>query len=284
MSLRVADYLRVLDPRLFWVNDKAIGPEGNRLHYASFAVVWRVIAGEVRVETTTGSWRGRPGDWLILHPGRRFQGFRPGTRIWSIAYGSTRTRGEVWYAGPDAIVLPDCPELERSTSGLIALTERISGRRPLETLRTDDIVCSAADWLELDAAFRLWLRTLILVMAGLGITPDAAQPLDPRIRLALARLHQEPWSPASAPAALAAEVGLSRRRLEQLFAAQRGVGLAEMRSRCRIAAAQELLSRHERRIKEIAQRLGFASGAAFSVWFRRHAGQSPARFRAGRTG
>lgn len=284
MTFPLADLQRVLDPRLFWVTDKEIGPSSDRLHYANFAVVWRVITGEVRVETATGTWRGRPGDWLILHPGRRFQGFRTGSRIWSIAYGSNRTRGEVWYAGPDVIVLPRCPELEAASGGLIALTERISGQRPLGWLKLSEIHCSAPDWLELDAVFRLWMRSLIMVMAGLGVGLEAAQPLDPRIRLVLARLRQEPWSVASSPAALATEVGLSRRRLEQLFAAQLNRGLAEERTRSRIDAACEQLSRPEQRIKMIAQRLGFTSGAAFSVWFRRHAGVSPARFRTGRAG
>jgi transcriptional regulator GlxA family with amidase domain len=104
---------------------------------------------------------------------------------------------------------------------------------------------------------------------------------DERVLRAQDLIERDPWSSASAPAALAAAVGLSRRRLEQVFASTLGHGIGEERDRRRVEWAQTLLGRRDLPVKEIAQRSGFASGAAFSTWFRRHAGMAPKDFRGG---
>lgn len=88
-------------------------------------------------------------------------------------------------------------------------------------------------------------------------------------------IHSNLHSPDLTPDALARELGISRTRLYQLFAASGGV-LQYVRNR-RLAAAHAALSdpANTQRILEIAQTAGFDSPASFSRAFSQAYGYSP---------
>lgn len=267
---------QAIDPRLEWVHDKEIGPDWNRRTEPLHGVAWYVRAGEVTVRTERGEWRGRPGDWVFLLPGRRYQTFLPGSRIVSICYRFGRPCGSPWYVGPDALVLRDCPELDAAAGQLIAQVEAAGGVSPIGW--SFNFSCTPPQWLQIDAAFRVWLAAAFTTLSSRGVPLAVRVTEDERVARALGVIERDPWAAASEPTALADAIGLSRRRLEQLFATAIGRGIAEERDRLRLAGVQELLGRRGLQIKQIAKRFGFASGPAFSVWFHRHAGMSPRAF------
>lgn len=277
----VAELQRVLDPRLEWVHDKPIGPAQNQTLYNVLGVAWKVTAGQVTVRTARGLWQAGPGTWVLLQPSHRFQGFAEGTRIWSIGYRFNRVRGSSWYVGPDVLVLPDSPRLDLAGRRLLRTMERSTGQQPLGGRAIGAFSATLADWMRVDAAFRHWLAASIETVAGLGLRLLPSGHGDERIRQVLAAIARDPWSDDSGPQALAAGLRLSRRRLEQLFAAQIGHGLAEERVRRRLESASELLLRRDLQVKQVAARCHFPRSSAFSTWFRRHAGVTPMRFRRG---
>jgi AraC-like DNA-binding protein len=46
----------------------------------------------------------------------------------------------------------------------------------------------------------------------------------------------------------------------------------------RMAVAKDLLRRHDLRIDEVAERVGYGSASTFSTAFSRHVGQAPSRY------
>lgn len=275
----VADLQRLLDPRLEWVHDKEIGPARDQTLYNVLGVVWKVISGRVMVRTVRGTWEGGPGDWVFLQPGHRFQAFQEGTRIWSVGYRFNRTRGSSCFIGPDVVVVHGSPRMDTATRRLMGPLEASSGRRPLGWVPLSALPSDLEAWMRVDAAFRMWLAAVVRTVGEAGMTMLPSSYPDERIRAVMAVLSSDPWAAAAEPAELARTVRLSRRRLEQLFAAAIGHGLAEERSSRRLQAACELLLRRDLQVKQIATRCGFPRSSTFSTWFRRHAGVPPQRFR-----
>lgn len=275
----IADLQRILDPRLEWVHDKDIGPDRNQALYNMMGVLWKVTAGRVTVRTAKGTWEAGAGDWVVLQPGHRFQGFHEGTRLWSMAYRFNRTRGSSWFTGPDVLVLRGCPHLEVAGRRMIRLMESVTGTSPIGWQLLGSVTSSLEDWMRIDAAFRLVLAALIRTVSEHGLVMLPSAYPDERIRLVMAALASNPWAASCEPTALARVAKLSRRRLEQLFAGSIGHGLAEERTRRRLESACEMLLRRELQIKQVASRCGFPRSSTFSTWFRRHAGVPPQRFR-----
>jgi AraC-like DNA-binding protein len=280
MTSPIRELQRVLDPRLEWLHDKVIGPSSNQALYNMLGVVWYVHSGGATIRTARGIWDVEPGQWIFLYPGHRFQGFKKGTRIWSIGYRFNRPRGTAWYVGPDVLVLRGCAALEQATRRMLRIVETATGLSPLGWVSLPGLACSLPEWMRLDAAFRMWLAAAIdTVGAHPEVTLVPFTHDDERIRTTLALLASDPWSSASEPEALARAVHLSRRRLEQLFASEVGHGLADERATRRMGVACDLLMRQDMQVKQVALQLGFPRSSTFSAWFRRHAGVSPVRFR-----
>lgn len=276
MRVSLGELRRAIDPRLEWVHDKVV-PYDQHVTEPVSAVVWYIRSGGVTVSTDQGTWTGRTGDWVFLLPGRRLQAFLPDTRIVSICYRFGRPRGSPWYAAADVLVHRHCPELDLATEALLAATAAASGMRPLGS--SFSFACQPLEWLHIEAAFRAWLAAAFTLLRERGVELAVPSLKDDRVARTLAVIQRDPWTDSAEPAALAAAVGLSRRRLEQLFAAALGHGVAEERDRLRLAHAQDALGQTGMQVKQIAQRFGFASSPAFSSWFHRHAGMSPRSFR-----
>lgn len=123
---------------------------------------------------------------------------------------------------------------------------------------------------------------LAAITAELARLDRRAQP-DPHealIEQARALLEQGP-APRWRLERLARAHGLGYERLRKLFAARVGCPPAAYAARRRLDRARELLLSTGLPVREIAQRVGFASAATFSLRFRAHVGASPGRFRRG---
>lgn len=111
------------------------------------------------------------------------------------------------------------------------------------------------------------------------VAPRAKDPLlDPRVARAVARMEATLDAPASI-AQIAADVGLSPRRLESLFRGSLGASPGAYALSLRLAAARRMLTDTRHPMAEIALRTGFSGPSTLSRAFRRQFGQSPASLR-----
>lgn len=106
---------------------------------------------------------------------------------------------------------------------------------------------------------------------------------EPRLRAAVAALEETIADPIPTPA-LAARVGCSPRRLEELFRDRLGVGPYAYGLTLRLNAARRMALETAAPMAEIAAATGFSSASAFARAFRSRFGESPgaARRRADR--
>jgi len=114
--------------------------------------------------------------------------------------------------------------------------------------------------------------------AGTAASPGLVRGLaDERLAVAIRRMHESPTKPWTV-AQLAKEAALSRSAFFDRFS--RAVGVAPMAYLLawRMALAKNMLRQNESRVAEIAERVGYGSGSAFSVAFTRHVGLPPARY------
>ena len=127
------------------------------------------------------------------------------------------------------------------------------------------------------------LVELLLIEAMRASTADSAPPGllrglgDERLAVALNLLHahiDRPWTVAQ----LASAAALSRSSFFERFTRIVGIAPMEYLLAWRMQIARQLLRQGELRASEIAERVGYGSGSAFSVAFRRHVGESPSRY------
>jgi len=127
------------------------------------------------------------------------------------------------------------------------------------------------------------LLQVLLIEALRSASDTAASPgllrgmADARLAVALRRMHERTerdWTVEQ----LANEAALSRSVFFARF--RKAVGLSPMAYLIawRMALAKSLLRRHEGGIKEIAERVGYASASAFSVAFTRFVGMPPTHY------
>jgi transcriptional regulator GlxA family with amidase domain len=104
---------------------------------------------------------------------------------------------------------------------------------------------------------------------------------DPRLSLSLLALHRDPGRDWTVEA-LAAESNTSRSVFADRF--QSVIGTAPLRyvTELRMQLASQWLSQQSLSIEVVAERLGYASQAAFSRAYKRVMGQSPGVTRRGR--
>ncbi|PAL21280.1 AraC family transcriptional regulator [Sphingopyxis sp. GW247-27LB] len=127
------------------------------------------------------------------------------------------------------------------------------------------------------------LVEVLLVEALRAVSGNEAPPgllrglADPRIAVAIRRIHDEParsWTVA----ALAQEAALSRSAFFDRFAHIVGMPPMEYLQGWRMSIAKDLLRRRAGRLDEIAERVGYGSASAFSTAFARHVGLPPKRY------
>jgi AraC-like DNA-binding protein len=129
---------------------------------------------------------------------------------------------------------------------------------------------------------------LAAVMAALGILPAAdaglVQPVNPLLHRALHYIEQHLGSTGLSAAHVAAALGISRRRLDEVFVKTIGSTVATQISELRLLRAAEALSQDgaaSRSITAIAYGLGFADSAHFSHSFRKRFGCTARSWRNG---
>lgn len=103
---------------------------------------------------------------------------------------------------------------------------------------------------------------------------------DERVRANLKQIHaatERPWTVET----LAREAALSRSAFFERFQRVAGMPAMEYLSSWRMAVAKDLLRHGKESIAVLAERTGYISGKTFSTAFKRHAGETPARYSRG---
>ena len=100
---------------------------------------------------------------------------------------------------------------------------------------------------------------------------------DPRLALALRRMHERPAAPWSV-SQLASEAAMSRSAFFERFSRAVGVTPMEYLLAWRMALAKQMLQQRETAIAKIAERVGYSSVGTFGVAFTRHVGMPPGRY------
>lgn len=134
------------------------------------------------------------------------------------------------------------------------------------------------------AALSLQVAASFITTARSGSEPQMASApldprLDPRVAAAMARIESQLDSPETA-AEIAKNLGLSPRRLEQLFQAALGLTPAVYALTLRLQAARRMITDTRHPLTDVALRCGFSSASSLSRAFRRQYGLPPNRLRA----
>ncbi|MCF6370787.1 AraC family transcriptional regulator [Rhizobium halophilum] len=124
----------------------------------------------------------------------------------------------------------------------------------------------------------------VLLMEALRSSAAEAAPhglvralADPRLGLAIHRLHQDPAKPWTVEQ-MAEEAALSRSAFFNRFRQKVGVAPMEYLTSWRMALAKNLLQSGQAGLQEIAERIGYGSASAFSTAFTRLVGMPPSRY------
>lgn len=111
------------------------------------------------------------------------------------------------------------------------------------------------------------------------VSPRKTDPrLDPRVAAAIARMEARLEQPEPT-AAIARSVGLSPRRLEQIFAENLGLSPAAYALSLRLQAARRMITDTRHPLAEVALRCGFSSASSLSRAFSAKFGMAPSRLR-----
>lgn len=100
---------------------------------------------------------------------------------------------------------------------------------------------------------------------------------DARLAPAMKQMHGQvarSWTMAQ----LAKKAALSRSAFFERFTRTVGLPPMEYLLAWRMVVAKDLLRRHDIRLTEVAERVGYSSASTFSAAFNRHVGQPPSRF------
>ncbi|MGA1296886.1 MAG: helix-turn-helix domain-containing protein [Burkholderiaceae bacterium] len=102
--------------------------------------------------------------------------------------------------------------------------------------------------------------------------------MDPRIRMAIARLNEAGSLPADI-STLASSVQLSRSRFFELFRGCTGLSPVLYINTLKMERAFQALAAHDRSLEQISYDLGFSAQGHFSRFFRQHQGVLPSHYR-----
>jgi AraC-like DNA-binding protein len=243
--------------------------------------LWHVAGASGGVEVRYPSHRviGLPGDCLFIPPGFERQIIRPGTRLLSIAIEFGGTVDELLTnvhstrlpKSVSVTIIRSIHQLRRLLTGLGVVT-RTAQHLDMQRL-------ALSEYGRLQAALWTIVGTVLDHTHAPTDGTNAATAVDPRFRRLLMELTSGAGRPFPDTKELSRLVGLSWRRIEQLFQSELRCSPKVAHDRLRAREACRRLNDRECPIKFIAFSLGFSSAARFSQWFTRQTGRSPLNFR-----
>jgi len=169
---------------------------------------------------------------------------------------------------PEVMHIETVPDHDPQIPAILdVMTSELRAKRPgygVILTRLADVVAAAI--------LRRWVE------AGCDVCGWVEAVRDPKLARVLAALHKEPgrnWSVAD----MASEMGVSRSVFAERFVALTKATPQQYLTNLRMRLASQWISREKLPLDEVADRLGYASVAAFSRAFKRTTGKSPGAIR-----
>ena len=169
---------------------------------------------------------------------------------------------------PEIMHIETVPDHDPQIPAILdVMTSELRAKRPgygVILTRLADVVAAAI--------LRRWVE------AGCDVCGWVEAVRDPKLARLLAALHKEPgrnWSVAD----MASEMGMSRSVFAERFVELTKATPQQYLTNLRMRLASQWIGRENLSLDEVAERLGYASVAAFSRAFKRTTGKSPGAIR-----
>ena len=249
-------------------------------------VLWLMEKGGVEIRKDGTRFSVGPGRGILLLPGRFERRFSVGNRVLSIRFRWQWPTGRPLFGddGPLSLEARGSPSVFRNARGLVSFLERraapsATAKESWMDFRVLPFDLDAEAWFELEERVARLERNLVDIVVKNGYSPSLFRVSDDRVLAALTRLQRQPPGESLRVEELAAAVGLSRGRLNDLFREQTGSTPAHVMRERRRRHIRDLLEKTELPVKRIAYEAGFGSLALFSDWCRRAYGHAPTKLR-----
>lgn len=245
--------------------------------------VFFVESGLARIQAGDATVELPPGTAFFSAPGARRQWFEEGTSLLSAGFRCSWSDGlPVFGAGLNVgVPTRHFSFLKKATVELFKAVHPGKSRLAFPEATAPE-PRSLESWCAQESAFRTWFTFYLQALAKMNVSrQDRPGVQDQRLQTVLRRLREAPLHMPLELGKLAAEVGISTRRLLQIVAQELGTSPQILWERRRLERAQTRLAREATPLKEIAFDLGFKHPPHFSAWFKRLAGLTPTEFREG---
>ncbi|MET0261676.1 MAG: helix-turn-helix domain-containing protein [Rariglobus sp.] len=268
-----------LRTELLWIYDHAPAAKARHVtaDHRQSNWAWYLRRGEVRITTRHGPLTARAGQWLFLPNERHPQDFSDDASLISINFRCQWPAGDPLFGSSRGSVLDGTahPRLEQTAKRLEKLVLR---HFPVQHYIYAQQFADYSLFLRFQRAFFEWLEAWFDTRIAIGDIPSRNQ-VDARLLRSLHLLDEAPLEPGLPQTALQTVAGVSRVQLNRLFRTQLKLTPLQYWERRRLESARLFLETSDLPLKELAARLGFRSDSHFTVWFKRHAGSSPGRYR-----
>lgn len=276
--MRYRDWLN-LNIHLLWCHNLPVargredeGPVLRSTEYTNSGA-WLVREGWAQVEHDGQRHRAKPGQWLIVKPGRRVQTFSSDARLVSIAFDARWPDGSHLFDKGLSVVVDeeDAPELEKLVQPILRTMQRVNP----DTWDARDHAVDLVLFFRIEELLLRWLVALSKVLETRGVLHAGHAAIDERIRSAIDLMHTYDLAEALDLERLAAQVHLSQTHLVRLFRRDVQTTPSQYWDRLRLEHARHRLLQPDSRVKEVSIELGFTYLSHFSKWFKRHTGKTP---------
>lgn len=270
---------------LFWAHESYKEPADScrGFNCTTYSCVWMMVKGSCVVNQGGAIHHLKEGQSLLLSPGLRDQSFAEGTRILSVGFFARWPHGIDLVDAGKGVLLdhPEMDELKRRARQLVAIIERtINHPCNWSEAQTWPNALSVDTHFELNGIFMAWMAQLIRIAEECGATIERLATRDPRVDSAIKSFMHAPMP--STLKTVAKTVGVSRRRLDELFKRDTGLSAAAYAEEVMLGRLMQDLCNHDYQIAEIAYRYGFNHLSSFSRWFRHKTGMSTSDYRTSR--
>jgi len=279
-----------LRPQLLFAFDQPVSPviNGKWTRRNEFSA-WLVRKGRAKVCVEGETCECGPGQWLVVHAKEIEQTFSPGTHLLSLRVAQSWPDGSALFTeGIQLLGAREHPKLEKLALPLLRYMRtklpwqnQAEDPDPRETFLWKAQI-TFFEFIDCERRFLAWLKELAIALSGKGAAMHLPENASARMARVFQALDLVPPGRPFPKEQILREGGLSMDRLNQLSLEASGHTLHRYWESRRVDWACRMLSTPSVRIKEVALELGFKEFSYFSVWFKKHQGQSPRNWRADR--
>lgn len=274
----------LIDHQLIWAYAQEPPTKTINVNYRNDPAchAWLVEKGRCLINDEGRKIEARAGQWVFTRAGAFKRRYLPDSYIYAFSFQARWPHGVHLIEAPETLVIPEeqtqrlsqlareiVREVERSIGPPASFNRALLWRQSM----------TASVYMGIDGAFRSWLSEFLKVMPEAGAVFHDFTGQDSRVAAAIARIDTMSVDSHVDLHELCHELGIGRRRLDDLFKNETGKGLREYYEEVLLQRICHMLLDNTRQIKEIAILAGFDHGSNFTRWFCKHAGVTPTQYR-----